>query len=150
MPEINLGKVVGPPGADGAPGKDGASASINGGPALTLTAEAPVAARQDGDTLTLGLEDGTVSNPNLLDDWHFVDPIDQRHGYIVGSGVTYYSDTALTTSAGTTTAAMTAQYVNATYGTVSIGGTTYYVAAADVVRGYAGHGYTSSVNFLFS
>ncbi len=53
-----------------------------------------------------------------------------------------YSDTALTASAGTTSSAMTAQLVNSTYGTIVINGTTYYVAASDVVRGYTGSGYT--------
>lgn len=46
----------GPAGADGAAGKD---ATINGVNALKLTAESPVKATQNGDTLTLGL-DGNV------------------------------------------------------------------------------------------
>lgn len=93
MPEINLGRVVGPQGPQGNPGRDGAqglqgepgpqgapgaAATINGKNVLTLTAEAPVTATQAGDTLTLGLEAGTVSNRNLLDNWYFADPINQR------------------------------------------------------------------------
>ncbi len=79
---------------------------------------------------------------NILDNTYFLDPIDQRNGHIVESGVTYYSDAALTTSAGTTSSAMTAQYVNGTYGTITINGTTYYVAAANVVRGYVKNTYS--------
>lgn len=30
------------------------------------------------------------SNPNLLDNWYFANPVDQRKGYIVPAGVTYY------------------------------------------------------------
>lgn len=88
---------------------------------------------------------------NLLDNWYFVGggsqqgggqfPINQRAGYVVPFGVTYYSDAALTTSVGTTDAYYTATYVNITYGTIAVGGATYYVAYADIVRGYTGTGY---------
>ncbi len=93
MGELNLGRVVGPQGPQGNPGRDGmqgvqgepgppgapgAPATINGRNILTLTAEAPVKATQVGDTLTIGLEGGAVSNRNLLDNWYFADPINQR------------------------------------------------------------------------
>lgn len=48
------------------------------------------------------------------------------------AGKTYYSDTALTTEAGTLAAAADVTDLNSTYGTIVVGGTTYYVAAADV------------------
>lgn len=81
------------------------------------------------------------SNVNLLDNWYFLDPIDQRNGYIVDDGVTYYSDAGLTISAGVISSAITAKYVNSNYGTVQINGSTYYVAATDMTRGYASTGY---------
>ncbi|HNX63175.1 MAG TPA: hypothetical protein PKN45_11090, partial [Candidatus Limiplasma sp.] len=50
--------------------------------------------------------------------------------YTCPSGTTYYSDTGLTTSAGTTGQAYEATYVNATYCSISISSTTYYVSTA--------------------
>lgn len=108
----------------------------------------------NAETLTTGgvtydIRD-TSKNPvigkgvNLLDNWYFGNPdavIDQRHGYVVPDGVTYYSDTALTTSAGTTSGYLTATYVNTTYGIITVSSTTYYVAYSDMVRGYVGKGY---------
>ena len=42
-----------------------------------------------------------ISNPNLLDNWYFGNPVDQRGGYVVPPGVAYYQmDT--TTQIGTT------------------------------------------------
>lgn len=50
--------------------------------------------------------------------------------YTCPSGTTYYSDTGLTTSVGTTGKAYEATYVNATYCSISISSTTYYVSTA--------------------
>ena len=84
------------------------------------------------------------SNPNLLDNWLFTADslIDQKQGYVVPPDTVYYSDTSLTTQAGTISAYTTAGYVNTTYGTVTVDNTTCYVAYADMVRGYVGAGYT--------
>ena len=48
--------------------------------------------------------------------------------YKVFPGTPYYSNTNLTTKAGEIVNATAATYVNTTYGTVSVGGSTYYVA----------------------
>lgn len=75
-------------------------------------------------------------NPNLLDNWYFGNPINQRGGKIVPVGITYYSDTSLSTTAGTTSSPYTVTNVTSTYGSISVSGTTYYVAASDIVHGY--------------
>lgn len=87
---------------------------------------------------------GTFVRPNLLDNWYFGRPVDQRGGYIIPSGTQIYADSALTdTSPGVTTDWRKVEYVNSTYciyrGTGGNG--LYYVKAADVVRGYTGNGY---------
>lgn len=48
--------------------------------------------------------------------------------YKVFPGTPYYSNTSLTTKAGEIVNTTAATYVNTTYGTVSVGGSTYYVA----------------------
>lgn len=84
---------------------------------------------------------GTFVRPNLLDNWYFGRPVDQRGGYVVPGGTQIYADSALTdTSPGVTTAWRKVEYVNSTYciyrGTGGTG--LYYVKTADVVRGYTG------------
>lgn len=85
---------------------------------------------------------GTFVRPNLLDNWFFGRPVDQRGGYIIPSGTQIYADSALTdTSPGVTTTWRKVEYVNPTYciyrGTG--GNSLYYVKTADVVRGYTGN-----------
>lgn len=92
-----------------------------------------------------------VSNPNLLDNWYFGNPVDQKQGRIVKPNTTYYSDNQLTTAAGTTGAYVTAyRYAPGTASGVSYASfkltdsdtaPTYYAAPENVVRGYAGAGY---------
>lgn len=82
------------------------------------------------------------SNPNLLDNWYFVDPVNQRDGKFIPAGTTYYSDTALTVVAG-----VTAQYFKVSHisnNVYSIDGTnpTMYVSGNDVRKGYINEGYT--------
>lgn len=84
-----------------------------------------------------------VINPNLLDNWYFVGgassaesfPIYMRNYYVVPPGITYYTDSALTTVSGTTS-----DYYNATYysscGRISIDSTYFYVSLSDVSLGY--------------
>lgn len=84
------------------------------------------------------LADVGGSNPNLLHNWYFADPIDQRQGYIVPPDTPYYSDTALSTQVGTVSEYTTAVKVDDTYGTITVSSTTYYVAWSAAVRGYAG------------
>lgn len=89
-----------------------------------------------------------VSNPNLLDNWYFGNPVDQRQGHVVKPNTTYCSDNTLTTSAGTTSAYVTAyRYATGTASGVnyvsfkledSDTAPTYYAAPENVVRGYTG------------
>lgn len=84
------------------------------------------------------------SHRNLLDNAYFANPdaiIDQRGGYVVPPGAPYYSDTGLSTQVGTVSAYTKAVKVNDTYGTITVSGTTYYVAWSAAVRGYTGAGY---------
>lgn len=88
---------------------------------------------------------GTFVRPNLLDNWYFGRPVDQRGGYVVPGGTQIYSDTSFTdTSPGLTTDWRKVEYVNSTFciyrGTDGTG--LYYVKTADAVRGYMGNGYT--------
>lgn len=101
-----------------------------------------------GSTNVLSAEMGKTlaqrPNPNLLENWYFGNPIDQRGGYIVPSGTQIYADSALTdTSPGVTEAWRNVEYVNSTYciyrGTM--GHSIYYVKTSDAVRGYTGMGY---------
>lgn len=51
---------------------------------------------QDGDAATKYYVDNIIkyhTNPNLLDNWYFGNPINQRNGYIVPAGVDYYTFT---------------------------------------------------------
>ena len=92
-----------------------------------------------------------VSNPNLLDNWYFRNPINQRQGRIVKPNTTYYSDNQLTTAAGTTGAYVTAyRYATGTANGVNYASfkledsdtaPTYYAAPENVVRGYTVAGY---------
>ena len=83
-----------------------------------------------------------VCNPNLLDNWYFCNPVDQRGGYVVPPGVPSYRDKELTKSAGDTTGyrlviATTSTYIAYT----GSDGRTYYCAPGTAVRGYTGAGY---------
>lgn len=90
-------------------------------------------------------------NPNLLDNWYFGNPVDQRQGRVVKPNTTYYSDNTLATAAGTTSAYVTAyRYATGTASGVnyasfklvdSDSAPTYYAAPENVVRGYTGAGY---------
>lgn len=76
-----------------------------------------------------------VCNPNLLHNWYFLNPVDRYGGHHVESGITYYSDTTLTTSAGTTTTPYNADYGDETYGIINVDDVLYYVAPSDMIRG---------------
>lgn len=79
-------------------------------------------------------------NPNLLDNWYFSNPVDQRGGYVVPPGTDYYYIGGETV-AGTTAAYYTVKSVdtngNATF---AIDGTDYWCIGKGV-RGYTGGGY---------
>ena len=102
-------------------------------------------------TLQKKADKDRVVNPNLLDNWYFGNPVDQRQGRIVKPNTTYYSDNQLTTAAGTTSAYVTAyRYATGTANGVNYASfkledsdtaPTYYAAPENVVRGYTGAGY---------
>lgn len=88
-------------------------------------------------------ETAQLCNRNLLDNWYFGNPLDQRGGYVVLPGTTYYDNTW--TAVGTTTGYLKIDSIIPTGGAwITIGGTQYLVSAPSdsVVRGYAGTGYT--------
>ena len=105
-------------------------------------------AQQIDDAVALAPQ---LSNPNLLDNWYFRNPINQRQGRIVKPNTTYYSDNQLTTSAGTTSAYVKAyRYATGTTNGVNYASfkledsdtaPTYYAAPENVVRGYTDPGY---------
>ena len=85
MPTLDLGQVVGPQGQkgdqgdvgpQGPQGVQGTAATINGKNAITIEA---------GDNISTEMEDSTLkisakpyNNPNLLDNWYFLEPVNQR------------------------------------------------------------------------
>lgn len=82
-----------------------------------------------------------ICNPNLLDNWYFGNPVDQRNGYIVPPGVEY-KDTSTGTTVGTTTSYYPVQRFINQNALISVSGTTYFVQPGGYVRGYyAGTGY---------
>ena len=84
-----------------------------------------------------------VCNPNLLDNWYFANPVNQRGGYVVPKNTVFYNESTLTTERGTISQAYyPAQYVNETYGKITFsGGSVAYVKRSDMTRGYTGAGY---------
>lgn len=86
-------------------------------------------------------------NPNLLDNWYFGRPVDQREGKIIPAGKSYYTTPDITLpEVGKTDKAYTVIEIKnySGYGqraTISISGTVYYVLDQDAVRGYAVSGY---------
>lgn len=88
---------------------------------------------------------GARPRENLLYNAYWADSdniIDQRDGYIVQSGVTYYAGAGLPTIAGHTAEAMKATLIDSAWGSIIVNGTTYYVPTSDMVQGYVGIGYT--------
>lgn len=77
------------------------------------------------------------SNPNLLDNWYFGNPVDQRGGYVVPPGKPYLEGS---TQVGTTDKYYTATPFSTWYN-ITVNGVVYNVNSSDVVRGYAGTGY---------
>ena len=79
-------------------------------------------------------------NPNLLDNWYFGNPVDQRGGYVVPPGTKYYIYGASTAS-GTTSAYVTVKKLTDQTAYFDIDGTEYVCAPKFCVRGYTGEGY---------
>lgn len=169
MPQLDLGSVLGPQGPKGDPGNQGTvgprgpqgeqgdagkDATINGVNALTIETGDGLEATMTGSAYNLKLTDNTLNavrvvptftRPNLLDNWYFGDPVDQRGGKIIQSGVNIYTDSALKTLIGPAAYACPVVELTSTYAKVQDAkntGSYYYAAPADVVRGYTGNGYT--------
>lgn len=85
--------------------------------------------------------DNWSSSPhtNLLHNWDFRNPVDQKRVYIVVPGTSYYRDAALSTKVGDVADYYRAVQMNDTYGTIVINGVTYYVNWASAVRGNFNH-----------
>lgn len=81
------------------------------------------------------------SKPNLLDNWYFGNPVDQRLGYVVPPGVAY-KDANAGTTVGTTTAYYKVTQFSGGNAIIQIGGTNYFVQPGGYVLGYTGTGYT--------
>lgn len=90
---------------------------------------------------------GTFVRPNLLENWYFGRPVDQREGKIIPAGKSYYTTPDITSpEVGKTDKAYTVIEIKnySGYGqraTISISGTVYYVWDQDAVRGYTGKVY---------
>lgn len=134
---------TGPAGPQGPAGAAGAEATINGVNTLTIASSDTVEVLQSGFTATLRAKGW--SNPNLLDNWYFGDPIDQRGGYVVPPGVIYYIP------GGESQGNTDAYYKIDRFDTNDDAyfykdGTLYVSSAALVVRGYTGAGYSYTID----
>nr|DAE92056.1 MAG TPA: hypothetical protein [Siphoviridae sp. ctKy93] len=84
-----------------------------------------------------------VSNPNLLDNAYFLNPVDQRGGYIVPKGVNYYKVVGGMLQ-GPIPETVRVDYIDE-FGSARFdygGGPCFVPKAAGYVRGYTGNGYT--------
>lgn len=83
-------------------------------------------------------------NPNLLDNWYFGNPVNQRDGKIIQQGVNIYTDSTLKTLIGPASYACPVVELTSTYAKVRDTKNTssyYYAAPGNVVQGYTGQGY---------
>lgn len=104
-----------------------------------------------GDTIPVSATDPTpVSealtasgggvNPNLLDNWYFGNPVNQRKGYYIPAGVKY--NTLSWTEAGTTDKAYPVIGYIGQDPLITVNGTNYIVGKSVQVPGYCTAGYT--------
>ena len=84
---------------------------------------------------------GTFVRPNLLDNWYFGRPVDQRGGMLQLAGTMLYSDAACTQAMFPSTKTTSIIKVSDIAAHPS-DNSTVYVKLADCVRGYTGNGYT--------
>lgn len=118
-------------------------------------ADTPAALRDKleirGDTIPVSATDPTpVSealtasgggiNPNLLDNWYFWRPVNQRGGYYIPAGVKY--NTLSWTEAGTTDKAYPVIGYSGQGPLIAVNGTNYIVGKSAQVPGYCTIGYT--------
>ena len=108
-----------------------------------------------GDTIPVSAEDSTLIsealtkipttsgggvNPNLLDNWYFGRPVNQRNGYYIPAGVKY--NTLSWTEAGTTDKAYPVIGYIGQDPLITVNGTNYIVGKSVQVPGYCTTGYT--------
>lgn len=108
-----------------------------------------------GDTIPVSAEDSTLIsealtkipttsgggvNPNLLDNWYFGRPVNQRNGYYIPAGVKY--NTLSWTEAGTTDKAYPVIGYSGQDPLIAVNGTNYIVGKSAQVPGYCVAGYT--------
>lgn len=79
-------------------------------------------------------------NPNLLDNWYFGNPVNQRSGYYIPAGVKY--NTLSWTEAGTTDKAYPVIGYSGQDPLITVNGTNYIVGKSAQVPGYCAAGYT--------
>lgn len=87
---------------------------------------------------------GNVVHPNLLHNWYFVNPVNQRGGWVVPSGSSYYdgSGNAIGTLSEYTAISVANNSSTNDYNQIVLNGTKYYVRKIDCIRGYVNTGYT--------
>lgn len=87
------------------------------------------------------------TNPNLLDNWYFSDPVNQRNGYIIPKDTVIYSDSSLSESSKIGPAAYACTVVESASTYVKVqdakASSSYYYAAVNAaIPGYCGDRYT--------
>lgn len=82
-------------------------------------------------------------NPNLLDNWYFGNPVNQRGGRIVPAGTPYFVQGSSTQSGVLSSPATVIGYLNSggLYPQVKVGSETYITPIGTDVSGYVGAGY---------
>ena len=92
---------------------------------------------------------GNVVRPNLLDNWYFGNPVDQRGGYIFPIGTPYLTTPTPVSSGGVIEGYLdaacdvkTLAMESPNWYKIVLNETTYYLRAQDKVRGYTDYGYT--------
>lgn len=104
---------------------------------VTLTGENIAVSSTDSTPISGAVKYRT--NPNLLDNWFFGNPVDQRNGYYIPAGVKY--NTLSWTEAGTTDKAYPVIGYIGQDPLITVNGTNYIVGKSVQVPGYCTTGY---------
>ncbi len=108
---------------------------------VTLTGENIAVSTTDSTPISGALKYRV--NPNLLDNWYFANPVNQRNGYIVPAGVEYYKVDGFVPQ-GPIPETVRVDYIDYAGSAIfNYGGVPCYVPkGGGYVRGYTGSGYT--------
>lgn len=128
--DFMLGKPNGPASLD----KNGNIPAAQFG---NLTAGGAAQLTQDGGNAVI-----TASGKNLLDNWYFADPINQRNGYVVQKGDSYYSKETQQHVGFLPTYVKVTSVTDGDYPHFLVDGVEYYGVPSSYVPGYVGSGYT--------